>query len=96
MLIIWIEPYIRPLEYNTQYKYTTTFFSQHYFKLISIILNNLLFPFLLGQTKIGRYYGNQGSFLNIGSRDVLYLKFTSDGFYGSKGFKATVVLDDSV
>eukprot|EP00111_Clytia_hemisphaerica_P006027 TCONS_00017431-protein len=47
------------------------------------------------QTKIGTYYGNQGSFLDIRSTSVMYLKFTSDAFYDAKGFRATVVEDDS-
>lgn len=48
------------------------------------------------QTKLGRYYGNQGSFVDISSVNVLYLKFTSDGYYGAKGFRATVVSNDGV
>jgi len=55
----------------------------------------VIYFFYLGQTKIGTYYGLQGSFLDIRSTNVMYLKFTSDGFYSNKGFRATVVQDNS-
>lgn len=47
------------------------------------------------QNKIGTFYGNRGTFLDIRSKSVMYLKFTSDSVYGSKGFRATVVKDNS-
>ena len=46
---------------------------------------------IIAATLIGEYYGSKGSLLKVQSgTGSMYIKFTTDGYYASSGFKATV------